>query len=418
MFRMKKRSIAILISALLLMSSLGPSTTFAAAAKLQYTGWLPFWEEQRGALDTALHLNQLTSVSPFSYEVTSGGKKLSDSIGIHSGLWPGWLSAVHDGGVKIIPTIAWFDGAGIHATLSNGPKRRAQEDLIAKLVMDEHFDGIDIDYEAKLAKTIDYFSTFLYGLALRLHPKGKILSCTIESRTPLSSLYLDTIPDDIEYANDYAALNKYCDEVRIMAYDQGLVDRKLRVQKGNGRLYAPVADTAWVEKVVAQAVKTINPKKIMLGVPTYGYEWEVTWANGISTYRRLRSVNFFTAMNVADREGIAPLRNNAGELGFAYRSSTLIEVSRALRWDVTSTFPVEFATLGIGGPGEVPPELAQISIAWPGGSAKDAVVRYISFPDAASVAEKVALAKKYGLKGIALFKLDGGFDPLIWEVMK
>ena len=37
-----------------------------------------------------------------------------------------------------------------------------------------------------------------------------------------------------------------------------------------------VADTAWVEKVVAQAVKTVSPKKIMLGVPTYGYEWEIT----------------------------------------------------------------------------------------------------------------------------------------------
>ncbi len=387
--RIRRIIASVFLIALILMAAPTEAATF------RYAGWLPFWQKQSGALDLAINVEKMHEISLFSYEVKSDGT-LVDKLKIDQGFWPIWLASMKQLRIKNIPTIAWFDGEGIHKLLTNTKKRRAHEDAIAKLVKDKKFDGIDIDYEAKKAETINYFSLLIEGLAIRLHPQGKILSCTVESRMPTASRYGVIPGEPILYANDYKVLNKYCDQVRIMAYDQGGVDKLLNTAKGNGQLYAPVADPDWVEKLIQEATKTISPKKIMLGIPTYGYEYQATWANGQTTYRRLRSVNFFTAMNLADSLGLTPERNSAGELGFWYTSSTLIEVSSALRRNVSSTLPAEVAS----------------------STARGGITRFVSFSDAESVAQKIALAKRYKLRGVALFKFDGGFDPLIWDKMK
>jgi spore germination protein YaaH len=38
--------------------------------------------------------------------------------------------------------------------------------------------------------------------------------------------------------------------------------------------------------------------------------------------------------------------------------------------------------------------------------------------DSVSVAQKIALAKQLGVRGVAVFKFDGGEDPRIWDVLK
>ena len=375
--------------------SIAPAGYAATKTPFYYAGWLPFWKKQNGAQDISGNLYKFHELSPFSYEVRADGT-LIDSLKITEGFWPAWLSAVRDSGVKNIPTIAWFNGPAIHKLLSNKKTRIAHEDLITKLVKDMKFDGIDIDYEAKLAETKSYFSLFIQGLAIRLHPLKKILTCTVEARTPLTSL-LGGVQKDTRTANDYIALNKYCDEVRIMAYDQGLIDGLLDRKKGNGNLYAPVADPEWAKKTVQEALKYISPKKIMLGIPTYGYEYEVSWADGFTTYKRLRSHTFFQALDRAVNVKAVPLRNSAGEVSFAYATSTTVgKISASLTWNISSTQPAFIAST----------------------SAQGLYTRYVSFSDSKSAADKIALAKKMGLRGVVFFKLDGDQDPLLWNEMK
>src|SRR6185369_737082 len=104
--------------------------------------------------------DKLQEVSPFSYEISSNGG-LIDDLNITNGSWDAWFSSARDLGVKIIPTIAWFDGPSMLALMQNARKRQAHEDMLAALVKREGFDGIDIDYEAKPPEIRPYFSLFI-----------------------------------------------------------------------------------------------------------------------------------------------------------------------------------------------------------------------------------------------------------------
>ena len=367
--------------------------TTTAKTPFYYGAWLPFWTTQAGEQDIAIHLDSLNEVSPFSYEIGSGGT-IIDDLKINSGLWDGWFSAVRSGGIKIIPTIAWFDTGSIYKLLSVAKTRQAEEDSIQNLVTTKNFDGIDIDFEAMSSSTKPYYSLFIQGLAQRLHPLGKKLTCTVVPRSPTSAIY-DVVPANLSYAEDYSVLNTYCDEVRLMAYDQGTVDLRLDASKGNGNLYAPTADPDWVTKVIQLALQQINPKKIMLGIPTYGYEYEADWSNGVTTYQRVRAFDYFEAMDRADSVGVTPVRNNAGELSLIYSSSTYIQEPSGLTSVVESTEPAALMN--------------------PNPNATTTF--FISFPDAQSELDKINLAKKFGLRGVVFFKADGLMDPAIWDLM-
>ncbi len=342
-----------------------PVSLFAASPQFIYSAWLPYWKKASGTPEALLHIDHLNEISPFSYEVEQDGT-IGDSMHLGAEPWTTLFAAASLSKVKIIPTISWIDGTAIYATLSATSSRALHVNDLVAMAHRNNFDGLDIDYEDKKVATKFYFSQFIKELATKLHKEKKVLSCTIEARTPPSSLYV--IPKKVEYVNDYKVLNKYCDEVRIMTYDQTTADIQLAQSKGKMMLYAPVADNDWVKKVIAEAAKTISPKKIMMGIPTYGYEFIVDRSTATTTYRKVRSINYADALLLATSLGISPARNNAGERSFNYE--------------------------------------------------KNGVLHYVSFNDAESIKAKIALAKKLKLRGVTLFKIDGGADPLFWNALK
>ena len=44
--------------------------------------------------------------------------------------------------------------------------------------------------------------------------------------------------------------------------------------------------------------------------------------------------------------------------------------------------------------------------------------RLVTWQDSQAIADKVALAKQLGIRGVAVFKFDGGQDPKMWDVLK
>lgn len=377
-----------------------PGISHAAAPAFEVGGWIPYWRTATGTADVLPHLSQLTEISPFGFTVKSNGT-LYDAAKITQEPWTTFIAAAKQNKVRVIPTVMWSNGAQIHAILSNTTTRIALEDEIANLVKQNGYDGIDIDFEGKRAETKNYFSTFLKGLYQRMGQKW--VYCSIEGRTPLGERYDGTPPADATtYANDYVAINKYCDRVELMTYDQGSID--VTLNKARSAPYVPVADPAWVENVVRLAAQTISKKKILIGIATYGYEYSVTPLSEYGYRYNLEwALNPRYAIELAVKLGVTPIRNSAGELSFIYKASTDGSVEGALPPASQTNAPLPPSTV-----------YSQAAIA----GAIRPPFNIVWWSDARAVADKVALAKKLGVRGVAVFKFDGGEDPGIWEVLR
>ncbi|MSU73541.1 hypothetical protein EXS56_00170 [Candidatus Kaiserbacteria bacterium] len=374
----------------------------SAATKFEVTGWIPYWRSATGTADTLPHLDNLTEVNPFVYTIRNDGT-LRDNGTLDQEPWLSFIAAAKAKKVRVVPTIMSSGGETLHKILSNQKSRIALEDAITKLVKDNNFDGVDIDFEGKYAKDRDYFSSFLRGLVLRL-PKTSMLMCTIESRTPVADQYYGSTPPEGAgvYANDLKQINRYCDRVRIMAYDQQGIDQKLATTAASSsQIYAPVADPVWVEKSIRFMMKDISKSKILIGVPTYGYEYAVTvYAGKEYVYKILWPFNPGYASTTAAQYGITPQRNSAGEMSFTYTANA-----------ATSTTPIS-----LGSNSALLAAFAATAYADTYNSHLD--FRLVDWPDAVSVQQKIDLAKKLGVRGISIFKLDGGQDPNIWNVLQ
>ncbi len=365
----------------------------------EVSGWIPYWRAATGTAETIQNLDVFTEVNPFGYTVTKDGK-LWDAAVLPQDPWTTLQAEAKKNNVRYIPSVMWSDADAMHTVLSNPKLRKAHIQMIVDEVYVNNYDGIDIDYEGKYAKTRPYFSLFLKELYAAMG--NKWVQCTIESRTPLDSRYSspEAIPDDIEYANDFVQINKYCDRVRFMTYDQQTADVKLGASAVEP--YGPVSDVRWVEKAIKEAMKDIPKKKIVIGVPTYGYEWDVKAYSDGYTYDLLWSFNPRYGIELAQKYNITPMRNEGGEMGFTY----IPEGS-------TASIPIP-----------------RTALAWPGNlvaSAAAAVAeqqntnvdfRMMTWSDAYAIQQKIELAKKLGVRGVAIFKIDGGQDPEMWNTLR
>jgi spore germination protein YaaH len=174
----------------------------------------------------------------------------------------------------------------------------------------------------------------------------------------------------MSYANDFSALNYYCDTVRVMAYDETIQTHGFlkRFDDPSETLAAPNADNQWAELVIQYALRFIPPEKLILGIPTYGWEFQFTKIAQGYHYKRVQSVSYPKAMEEAKNAGAVPERDGGGELSFTYTDASGSDI--------------------------------------------------VTFSDAEAIREKIDLAKKYNLKGVSLFKLDGETDPNLFSVLE
>lgn len=382
----------------------GSQCLSAASAEARYRGevaaWVPWWSTDAQLTTLEQRIDELDILYPFVYEIDEAGE-IIEQADLTSEPWQAILDEAEDERVDVIPTIAWFNGAAIHETLRDRRARRDLVQAIEKLVDDNDFDGINIDFEQKKAATIDHFSDFLEELEDELGRDE--LTCTVEARMrPKHRWRAEQIPDEVEYANDYRAMNRYCDWVEIMAYDQQRADIILNEQR-RGVPYSPVADRDWVEHVLEFALEDFDEATVMLGIPTYGRAWDLTVAaDWYRDYTSVASLNHQRIIELSEKYE-APIGRSAGG------EAVISFFPEGSKWELLNQLPV---------PEDTPRgyEAAAKALLFATMTDLEVPVRFISWSDAAAIDDKLELAETFNLRGVALFSISGSEDANLWRL--
>ncbi len=257
------------------------------AAVPSYPAWVngyayPFI--QQSVLDETLPY--LSSLSVFSYGFTTEGELImpipDDTF---------MISAALQAGVRPVLTLTPlgpdgnFNNALITAVV-NDPA--AKDNLLSNLlttVQEKSFQGVDIDFEYIRPEDRLPFADFVADVRNLLSPYGYHVSVALAPKTS------DTQAGLLYEGKDYRLLGEAADSVLLMTYEWGYT-------------YGPpmaVAPVNKVREVVEYAVTRIEPSKIDLGIPNYGYDWTLPFVQGSS---RATTVSNQEAVRIAIEAGV------------------------------------------------------------------------------------------------------------------
>jgi hypothetical protein len=114
------------------------------------------------------------------------------------------------------------------------------------------------------------------------------------------------------------------------------------------------------------------------------------------------------AIQLAKELGIKPERNRAGEMSFSYVPK-----------DQPASLPSNSALSKLAPKGTASANRVSAgALALAKSKGQQAPFEYITWSDSGAIKQKVALAKKMKLAGVAVFKIDGSSDPKMWSVLK
>lgn len=230
--------------------------------------WLPdsFGSVNRQSFEANADI--LDEVSPFWYQPDARGNLLHGREARDASL----LELAHSKGVLVIPSIHnVVTGADpVPTILRNTDIRRRHIQVIVSEVETYGYDGIDIDYESLPSNLRPQFSAFIVELGEALHAKNKLLTIAVHAKT---SDY-----GGLGGFQDWAVIGNVVDRLRIMTYDYHW--------RGGGP--GPVAPVYWVADVAKYAKQVVDPAKVIVGVPFYGYNWP---ANGTAQAQTWDAIN-------------------------------------------------------------------------------------------------------------------------------
>ena len=254
--------VGVLATVSVMVPGMGPTAAQAATEK-KISAWLPYWDQARAYQSFVDNAHLYDEVSPFWYEMASATSIVpypnAEDLDV--------ISGIKSRGVRLIPTINNdFDPARVTTMLSSAVTRTAHVTALVTLVTFNGYDGIDVDYESLAATDRDRYTAFITELSVALHAVGKTLTVAVHPKTSEPGTWSGP------QAQDYAALGRAVDKLRVMAYDYHWAT------SGAG----PVAPLSWVDDVARFAASQVAPEKVQLGMALYGYDWQGTAGEGVT----------------------------------------------------------------------------------------------------------------------------------------
>ena len=157
-----------------------------------------------------------------------------------------------------------FNGTPLHRILNDNAKKERLINQIIKVIQQNHFAGVNIDFEELQETSDETLVSFMRDLYARMHALKLLVTQDV---SPFNSDY------------NYKELAKYNDYVFLMAYDE----------HNGGSEPGPISSQRYIEAALDEAVKKVDPHKLVLAIAGYGYDWpkgdkgvDVTYAEALS----------------------------------------------------------------------------------------------------------------------------------------
>ncbi|BDZ79228.1 glycosyl hydrolase family 18 protein [Claveliimonas bilis] len=205
--------------------------------------------------------DRISQIGLFSFKVRATGEIYESGVAISNMLtyinkWP------H---IKWLLTVANDGSNSIFKALRDNTDG-AQDMFLSELVriMEKYpwCDGIDIDLEKG-----DGYSTHEASTAMFRNIYNKVKSYDPAKQMNICLPGMTSVNGSVGGENwcVYGDLNLYCDTASIMSY--GMV--------WAGSAPGPVSPRSWLEGIYDYAVQVMDPDKVFLGMPAYGWNWQI-----------------------------------------------------------------------------------------------------------------------------------------------
>ncbi len=232
-----------------------------------------------------LELPFLSTLTIFGYGFTEeGGLIAPDDAAV--------LALAHGAGVAPVLLLSSVDENGRFSSERAGRLFRSpvlQNQVLSALVAvmaQKGYRGLDIDFEYVLPEDAQAFLGFVANAVNVMHAHGYFVNVDLAPKTSAEQ------PGLLYEAHDYAALGALADTVLLMTYEWGYA-------YGPPMAVAPIGP---VTNVVNFALSQIPARKILLGVPNYGYDWILPFERGTT---RATVLGNEYAVTLAGREGVS-----------------------------------------------------------------------------------------------------------------
>lgn len=171
-------------------------------------------------------------------------------------------------GIGLLPSLFTLDGAVNHQVLTDeATATRAIRNLV-DYVVEEGYAGLDVDLEGVRPEDRAALTSFVQRLSAELRARGKLITMAVPPKA-------SDVRTGWAGAYDYAALGPHVDLLTIMTYAYTTASS----EPGSTAPYP------WVDRVIRYVTSQVPKEKVLLGVPLWGYDWNVTTG---ATARALR----------------------------------------------------------------------------------------------------------------------------------
>lgn len=229
-------------------------------------------------------LPYLTNLTPFTYGFRADGTLVvpDDQPLLDAARAAGTVPLLH---LSALTPEGNFSNELAHLVLTDPQIQLTLIDQLLTVIIEKEYRGLDVDFEYVFAEDAHAYAQFVARLQELLAPMG------LPVIVALAPKVFARQPGLLYEGHDYRMLSQAADQVLLMTYEWGYAFSPPM----------PVAPIRNVRQVVEYALTEMPGEKIWLGIPNYGYDWQLPYTEG----QRAVSISNVQAVELAARYGAA-----------------------------------------------------------------------------------------------------------------